>query len=178
MVIIKVIAGIVLFLFLSQVADARESESAVKAAFLYKFCFYVTWPDSAFENAFSPIIIGVSGKKQFIDKLSETVNGRSLSGRNFVIRKIDSNASLADLHVLYIAEKSTFLSEHPQDIFTKVPKDKPLLIVNDSEVSSSETIIRFIEQENRIRFAVSRTQAEAVGLKISSQLLALALRVD
>jgi hypothetical protein len=38
-------------------ADEAEQEAAVRAAFLYRLAFYITWPDAAFADAAGPIRI-------------------------------------------------------------------------------------------------------------------------
>ena len=48
-------------------------ENQLKAAFLYNFSQFVTWPDDAFSNSSSPIAIGVLGENPFGPVLNDLV---------------------------------------------------------------------------------------------------------
>jgi hypothetical protein len=54
----------------------------------------------------------------------------------------------------------------------------PILTVTDAETPSSLSIINFVVPDTRVRFLISNERANAVGLKISSQLLWIASQVD
>lgn len=174
---INALFGVVFFFILPSPSFAKEAEASLKAAFIYRFCHYVQWPEAAFRDTLAPIIIGVYGSQSHVDEVEHTVQGRTLSGRGFIVRKMDRYDQINDLHVLYLAEKKWHFDrsdDDSEDVFN----DFPVLVISDKGAPLPISIIHFRKQDNRIRFEISHSRAEAVGLKVSSQLLSLALRVN
>ncbi|MFL6530923.1 MAG: YfiR family protein, partial [Chthoniobacterales bacterium] len=61
------------------------NEYALKSVFLYNFCRFIEWPDSAFAGPNDPLIIGVIGDDPFGQMLDEAVAGESYHGRSIRI---------------------------------------------------------------------------------------------
>jgi len=152
-------------------ATASESPVRVKAAFLYKFCSYVEWPETSFAEDDSPLIIGVIGSDRMEADLSEITRNRLVGKHPISIKRIVSLTEIPGLHVLFLGEIN------PEQGVGFEISTKPILVVTDESGLPPYSTINFVTQNHRIRFEVSRSNALKSGLKISSQLLAVASRV-
>src|SRR3954468_23532351 len=63
-------------------------DSAVKAAFLYKFPGFVDWPAGSFARPDAPLVIGVAGNDAVAGDLEQIVAGRTLEGRPVAVRRL------------------------------------------------------------------------------------------
>ena len=59
----------------------RKKLIKVKAAYIYNFTKYVRWPEGAFSEADSPLVIGVYGDDPFDAVLDKTMQGKSVGRR-------------------------------------------------------------------------------------------------
>jgi hypothetical protein len=157
-------------LLLSAGALCQDSEIQVKAAFLYRFCGYTAWPPRQFSSDSAPIVVGVVGQQSVVDEINRILTGKSIGGRIFVIHKIDEKSELHDVHMLYFNQSSSLdLEDLAKDL-----RQAPVLIVTEKRALPSFSIINFVMQDNYVRFEISRTRAEEVGIELSSQLLSVA----
>jgi hypothetical protein len=154
--------------------DAGSLEYRVKAAFLYKFASYVTWPQAAFARPDSPIAIGVMGAGGVAEELDQVVMGRTVGDRSVTIRRVKPGDSLSGLHVLFIGRpEAAHLAQLGQ-----AAQSRSILTVTESEGALRQgSVINFTLAEQRVRFEISLDSAEKSGLKLSSQLLSVAQNV-
>lgn len=165
------------FLALALAAPAAawaQTETQIKAAFLYKFGAFVEWPAGALGQPGSTFIIGVMGADELAAELAQVVAGRTVQGRQVVVRKLRRDEPLAGLHVLFVGRaEAARLPEIAAAI-----KGQPLLVVTDSENSLSRgSMINFVEVGDKVRFDVALPPAERGHLRISARLLAVARKV-
>src|SRR5882724_8451605 len=67
-------------------AKAQVSrEYQLKAVFLYNFAQFTDWPESAFADEKSPIVIGVLGSDPFGPALNDTIRDEKVRGRPLVV---------------------------------------------------------------------------------------------
>ena len=144
------------------------SEAQVKAAFLYKFANFVQWPGTG--NG--PITIGVAGDDAFEEIVAHAVLGQSVKGRQFRTRRLTRTDDPSDCQMLYV---SAARPREAAELMQRV--QGPVLTVGETvQFLRDGGMVRFYIEDNKIRFQIHQKNAEAAGLKISSQLLALAAR--
>lgn len=149
-------------------------EYQIKAAFLYNFTKFVEWPEAKFAATNSPIVIGVLGRNPFGAALAETVRDRKVNGREIQVRQVNTVAEVRGLHVLFLgaAEPNGF------EVLEAAVKEGAVLGVGESETFLQRGgTIRFVLEEDKVRFEVDLNSAERAQLKISAQLLKLARTV-
>lgn len=151
-----------------------QRESAVKAAFLYKFGAFVEWPAGAFQRPDAPFVIGVAGDEAVATDLEQLVAGRNLDGRPVVTRRVGTEAgALAGVHVLFVGQRSERLRE------MLAAAAGPVLVVTDqASALRLGSVINFFSEGGRMRFSVSLSAAEARSLRLSARLLAVAQDVE
>lgn len=148
-----------------------RSEYEVKAAFLYNFTRFVSWPDTA--HASRHLEVCIFGDDPFGDLLNP-IRGRKSQGRELQLRYPDEAAGLAGCDVLYIGQT------HPRNLdeLLELAQDRGMLTVSDlPDFVRKGGMVGYVKQGNVIRFEISLKAATEAGLTINSRLLELAVRV-
>jgi hypothetical protein len=141
----------------------------VKAAIIYNICKFVEWPSGANGNA--DFVIGsVADEADGPDLAS--LAGKKIHNRNIRVIKITNAVALPTCQALYLgrarldAAMAAAIAGAPVLTFSESSRDE-----------SGDGIIELVPDETRIRFNIRRGAADRAGLKLSSQLLKLALAV-
>lgn len=153
---------------------ASVAESQVKAAYLYKFCSYIEWPEHTFANAETPLSIAVRGADSLANELIKIVASHTINGRPVIVRKLGPDDSLAGINVLFVGNE---YRERYNEIFGSL-KGQPILIVTESgEALTHGSMINFLLVDGRVRFEAAPRAARQNNLTISARLLAAAYRI-
>lgn len=155
-----------LFLATTLVRAAETSlEFAVKAAYLYKFAPFVTWPASLpAKNAFD---LCLSGSDEVTRMTPEFVAGQTINGKPIAIRNLAGGDAPDGCQILYVANAPG------AGLLLDSVRNKPILTVADSALHG-HSVIEFAMVEHHVRFNIDNGLATAAGLSISSKLLSLA----
>jgi hypothetical protein len=171
----RVIALVVIAVSFSTPLVRAESsddvELRIKAAFLYNFARFVEWPHSSQDSSQAPIIIAVLGRDPLLPVLESTVKGKSVNGHPLQVREFIAPGQV-DCQILYVARSE----EKRIKADLELVAGRPILIVSDSKSSLQHGVmIAFREVHESVRFEINREAAEHAGLKLSSQLLKVAI---
>jgi hypothetical protein len=154
-----------------RLAAEGPSEYEVKAAFLFNFAKYVEWPEGTFAGPADRIVLCVLGENPFGTLLENVVKDKKVNGRELALRETKSTAGC---HVVFIAASER---ERLDEILGRLA-DRPVLTVSDAEsVADRGVILGLTLRENRVRFEVNLIAARRAGVKLSSQLLKVAVRL-
>jgi hypothetical protein len=157
-------------------AEQPIDEYQMKAAFLYNFAKFVTWPGDSFAGPNDAIAICVVGWGPFGHWLEDTVKGKAVEGRGLAVRHISSLGELHECHILFIgsSEEKGWLSR-----LAGVGKAGILTVGESDAAGAAGVIVNFkLEDEgNKVRFEINNRVAERQRLQISSKLLSLACGV-
>jgi len=157
---------------LAQAQTANEYE--VKAAFLYNFPKFVEWPPEALGNNGSPLVVGIIGDDPFGSAIDRIINGKSIAGHQFTIRRLKWGQNLRDCHILFVS--SSEQKRLPQ-ILESLKGASVLTVSEMDQFSQQGGIIGFVMEASKVRFEINTYAAEQAKLKISSRLLSLAKAV-
>jgi len=150
---------------------AATPEYQVEAVFLFNFTQFVEWPPDAFTDSKSPIVIGLLGEDPFGTYLDEAVRGEKIDGRALVVRRFRRLEDVLVCHVLFISQSEAA----DLDRILSELKGRALLTVSNLESFSRRGgIVRFVNENNRVRLRVNVEAAKAARLTISSKLLRVA----
>lgn len=150
--------------------DSRVSEYQLKAAFIFNFAKFVTWPEDSFETKNSPFKIGVLGTDPFGKILDNTVAGKTVGKRSVQIKRSDSLSDLDDCHIIFISESK----EKEMSRILKELETSNVLIVGDmNRFAENRGVIGFYSEGRKIRLAINTKAAKSQDLKISSKLLSI-----
>ncbi len=167
----------VMALVLGRTACASEdnepySEASVKAVYLYRFPGYVEWPEKV--RSLPRFTIAVLSNDGVADALARLLPSHPIGNRPAELRIAHSARDLLDAQVAYIG------SDYQGDLQQLIAKlaGKPVLVVTDQEAALGfGSMVNFLVIDRRVRFEVAPFAAARSGLKIGSQLLAVAVRV-
>jgi hypothetical protein len=166
-----VIFALCLGVFAAPARADEPKESQIKAAFLYNFAQFITWPERAFSAPDAPFVVAVIGTDPLNGDLDAAMAGKTVMGRPVVVVRFASIDQLQGCHLLFVPR-----SEDPRlsAIFEKIAS-MPVLTVGESEAFPwANGGIRFFSDDNHIRFEVNLRATKDAGLEISSRLLKLA----
>jgi hypothetical protein len=159
-----------LLLLAPSAIHAQSKEYQVKAAFLYNFAQFVSWPETAFTNADEPFQIGILGENPFGGDLNETVRGEAIHGHRIAIVESRRAESLADCQIVFISKAE---AAHAADVFSKLGS-KPILTVSEiSGFTRHGGVINFYRDGSKVRFEINPDAAEKNSLKLGSELLSV-----
>jgi hypothetical protein len=149
-------------------ATATTKEYQLKAGFLYNFTHFVEWPASAFEGADSPIVIGVLGNDPFSNDLDAIVQGEKVNNRPLVVQRYRQIEDVKSCHILFVSRSEAKKLER---VFTSLGNRSVLTVGETDDFVRRGGVIRFITEDNKIRFKINLAAAKAANLTISSKLL-------
>jgi len=154
----------------NSIAGQPSTEYRIKAAFLYNFTSFVTWPEEfSGKTGFTLCVFGNDPFGNLLDKLA----GKSVKNTQLVVRRLQSLALLDECQLVFISEMS---SDQLGAALTLL-HGLPVLTVSDMRgFTELGGIIEFRIIQNKVRFDININAAESAGLNISSKLLSLATR--
>ena len=162
-------------LVLLSAAPARPQgsslEVAVKATYLVKFAPFVGWPDSAFAAPSSPLVLCVVGDP-FAGAIDQAAAGQLDGTHPITVRHVAAAERGLPCHMLFTAGSP----QQSVESGLAAMRGAPVLTVTDLPVAAApKGIINFMLQNNHVRFQIDSGEAARDGLRISSQLLSLAV---
>lgn len=172
---LKIISSTLLALLLlctsawSHAEEPAGSEYAIKAAFLYNFTRFTSWPG---ENAMDTtgFHLCVVGSNPFGDAL-ESLAGKTVRNRPLIIHSPAHEPLDESCQIIFVSQPA---SERTPDLLAGLG-DKPVLTVSDTDNFTSQGgIIQLRLVDRKIRFEINIDAADRAGLNISSKLLSLA----
>ncbi|HEU5289319.1 MAG TPA: YfiR family protein [Cyclobacteriaceae bacterium] len=147
------------------------SEYQIKAVFLFNFTQFVEWPESSFQSAQSPMIIGILGHDPFGSYLDEAIKNEKVKDHPITVKRISDVGQAKDCHMLFINMPNP---GRLKETLASV-KGKNILTIGDTHhFAKSGGVIRFYTDNNKIRIRINLQAAKENGLIISSKLLRLA----
>lgn len=157
----------------TRVIAQSVTEDSVKAAFLYRFTDYVEWPAPALQT--SQFTIAVLDDPSVAADLEHIVAGHQVKGRTTQVKLIHHAKEVADAQIVFMGPGDA--DAHRR--FITHLSGRPVLIVTDeSEGLEEGSTVNFMLVDHKLRFEISLTAAARSGLRISSELLSVAARVE
>jgi hypothetical protein len=158
--------------------DAPQTEAGaleVKAAYLYKFANYVDWPAGAFQDEAHAIVIGVLGDDQLSSELRRLVQGKSVKGRGFMVRKLRPGDDLGGIHILFLGD----IEAQALEAALAAAANRDVLTVADSRRAfASGCMVNLVMVNQRLRFEVAQGPVQRSRLRLSALMLTAAYRVQ
>jgi hypothetical protein len=155
----------------AQPAQPLPGES-VKAAFVFRFAGYVTWPEQALPH--DRFVIAVAGAPEVEQNLRALLDSRSLLKRPVQVRRVASIRDAVGAQILYVGRD---LRGDRRTLLAPLAGHHTLVITEEEAGLAAGSAINLFIADQRVRFEISVPAAREAGLAISSDLLALAARV-
>jgi hypothetical protein len=165
--ILLLLAAFVFGSFTTVPSGNEGNEYQVKAMFVFNFTKYVEWPEEKSNDAFT---IGIIGESEIIEPLERIATQKKVGDRKIVIKTLSAET---DEYCNIIIVSNSRLNKLEQ--IEKRYTGKGVLIISDE--SQRSAAINLVTRDNKIRFEINQSLAKSGGVKISSQLLSLAVEV-
>lgn len=160
-----VVAMLALMLAFAPLSAASESDSALKARYLFSFLKFMDWPDSSLAE----IRLCTLGNTDVNSPLSQyhqsTANGHSV----VVDTAVDVNRARS-CQLLFISQSST---EDWRAVIHELKNNAVVTVADIEGFSYRGGMIEFIEHHHRLRFMINQEVAQAKSVKVDSKLLFL-----
>lgn len=151
-------------------AAGSFAEYEVKAGFLFNFFNFITLPGGAPPS--HPLVLVVLDTGPVGATIAEALDNETVLGRPLKVLKSHNPEDAQKADMVFIP--ATFPGK-PASLLSAL-SGRPVITVGESpDFLSAGGIINFVRQDNKIRFEINPQAAQRSGLKISSQLLRLAI---
>ncbi len=154
--------------------DFVAREATIKAGFLLKFSEFIQWPEyySSLHSE-EPLNICLHGEDKF-GNIFDYVNDHDILRRKIEITRSVPINELKSCHLVFI---STHKIEDIDKLAREIRKSPVLVVTTSKAISHPLVAINFRKINNRIRFEINLSAFERSGIKISSELLKLAINI-
>lgn len=149
-------------------AQAELPEYVLKAGFLFNFAKYVEWPEGAFREPGSPLVIGVVGRDPFGKDLDRTLEGKTVKGRPIRVVRFRSPEDIRDVHILFVPSSE----EHRIEAVLRQVRSKPTLLVGEGPRFCREGgTLNILLQDGQPKLQANPDAAARANLTIDAKLL-------
>ena len=135
--------------------------------FVFNFIKYVEWPETTAGNEFS---IGVIGESDITAQLQRIAVQKKVGEKKIVVRKLSVDEDTFCNIIIVSRSRAGKL-----DLIEKKYANRGVLIITDE--APRPGAINLVTNESKIRFEINTVMAKNCAVKISSQLLSLAITV-
>ena len=152
-------------------AGGDVGEYRAKAAFLYNFIRYTSWPADAFESDKAPLELLVVGHDPFDEHLTETFRGKELHGRTVSIRHTRDVPDELRAHLIFT---SGLADEAARRLIANCARRPILLVGPEAGFAAKGATANFYIDKKKVRFEMNPAAIRRARLEVSSELLKLA----
>jgi hypothetical protein len=149
---------------------ASSAEHEIKAAFMYNFAKFVQWPEAAFGQPQSPLIMCVIGRDDFGSAL-DTIDHKLALQHELRVRRRVRLEDVKSCHILFVPQSE---HAHLASILRAVSGASVLTVSDIDRFAEAGGVIGFYDLDNKLQFSINPEQARSSSLHIDSQLLKLA----
>lgn len=146
-----------------------QNQNDIYAGFIFHFGKYVQWPANMQSGDF---VVGVVGNGAIKTKLDNLASTKNLNGRKIVVKKVKAATDLSGCNLVFIPnDESSMIS-----VLKSAAKTNKVLLVSEGDGNLSKgSVFNFIEKDGKVRFEFDQAAADANGLKVSADLIKLAI---
>jgi hypothetical protein len=152
-------------------AQSDVSEYRVKAAFMFQFAQFVTWPEDAFKDAASPINFCTLGTDPFGGALEAALDGKSVGAHPAHVVHLKQRQEASICHMLFVgADNANRLAAVLQSL-----QSSPVVTVGDIDRFAQQGgMIGLVLENNKVRFEINLDAADRGRVKFNARLITLA----
>lgn len=124
------------------------------------------------EDKSTTINIAFMGKDEALfNAFKEMAEQRTIGGKKITLQKVTNTDEASRFHLVYLAESNS-------NELTKIPNSPNTVVVTEKEgLGKKGSYINLVNIDGKLRFEINKSKFEASKVKISNQLLSLAILV-
>jgi hypothetical protein len=153
-------------------AQAKTEEYHVKAGFIFHFAQLVDWPANA--PAGADFALCTLGDDPFQGQLETTLDGKTIGTRPIHILHVKQPQEARNCQVLFISNSE---DQRLPKIIGDLGNAAVMTVGEANDFIERGGMIRFVLDQDKVRFEINLKAADPAGLKFSSRLLLLAKNV-
>ena len=161
----------------ARAGEAASLEHKIKAAYLYNFSRFVTWPAERTNSGSVKLTVCTFGEDRFGNAL-DALAGKIIRGRELDVARQVTFDDIANCALLFFEDGSSPATE----LLTACQERNILTVGNGEEFTKLGGVIRFklrekserFQESVNVSFEINKDAADRSDLKISSRLLQLA----
>jgi hypothetical protein len=153
-------------------AQAKAEEYHIKAGFIFHFAQLVDWPASAAGG--SEYVLSTLGDDPFQGQLDSTLAGKTIGTRPIRVQQLKQPDEAKSCQVLFISNSE---DQRLPKIFGDLGNSAVMTVGEANDFIERGGMIRFVLDQEKVRFEINLKAADPAGLKFSSRLLLLAKNV-
>jgi hypothetical protein len=165
------------FVLLGAVLHAQQPpprDYDVKAAYLFNFGRFTTWPAAGAGGDGAVFGVCVLGRDPFGAALDGMVTGEMIDGKRVTVRRIARAADTEGCRILFVSASEDAELAH---ILQTLVGSRILTVSDLPQFVERGGMIQFVSDGKKIRFTVNVPAATQAGLMLSSELLRVAAAV-
>ncbi len=161
---------------LPMVADspARAGAESVKAVMTSIILRSAQWPDNAFKDGSSAFHLGIIGRNPPVKEFNAAFKGITISGRTVTVVSLKNPADIVGFQAVYFSETS-------EDVIVQtlaLLAGRPVLSFGEHDaLYRLGGVVNYRKVEGKLRFEFNRKSMEQSGVKVSAQVIRLALPI-
>lgn len=158
------------------VAWANEDIDKVKAAYIYQFANFTTWPDKATNKKKNKdeLTVGVIGDPITLEAF-KSIEGKQTANGRIKIKVISKHEDIVDCcQIIFLADQDS----RKMGLFLEKIKGEAVITILDKDCEiDSPVLIRFLQRGTRLRFFINSSEAKRSRLIFNSHMLRSAIDV-
>lgn len=156
------ISMIILILGLS--AYSQTDIPKAQSMFIYNFCRFVEWPQSAGGGQF---IIGVLGGNDMVSALTDYTAGKLVGMKPITVKQYKSPADIENCQILFVAYGKCGAMK---EIVDKIGSNPTLIVAEKRSALTEGAAITFVLMDDKLKFELNKANATKNGLKLNTKL--------
>ena len=145
-------------------------EQQVKAAYLYNFARFTTWPASKLARPDDPIRFCVQRGDPLAAAMHEALDGKSIDEHPTQVLELTDAQAMRTCHLAYLGKRPGL----QLDAELQALDNAEVVTVHEGESARTAGIVRLFIEDNRLRFEINMAAAERSHIGLSARLLGLA----
>ena len=154
--------------------QARPRDYDVKAAYLFNFGRFTTWPAAGAPDNGAVFAVCVLGRDPLGAALDSRVTGETIDGKRVTVKRIARAEDTTGCRILFVSASEDGELAH---ILQALDGSRILTVSDLPQFVERGGMIQFVSDGKKIRFTVNVPAATQVGLTLSSELLRVAASV-
>lgn len=159
--------------FRFQQPSSFDTNSKIKAVFLYNFTRYFDWPDKKKEGSFVIYVVGKNDN--LISHLKSISGNKKVGNQNIEIKNsLNFDANIPSQMIYLLSDAGKLVS----DVASKSKNKGELIISETAGACKMGSSINFVVVDNKLKFEYHKNNAVKSGLKTNDDFKALAINVE
>jgi hypothetical protein len=160
-----------LIAFVAVFSLAHSQSYKLHSVFVYSFTRHVIWPEGADQGDFEIVVLGDT---PMYEALLELAQAKKVGDRAIKITKVQNVSEIKSCSILFVpAGKSSLIA----DVVSKINTQPTLIITEEQGMGARGSDINFIMKEGKLAFELNQAAASKHNLKISNQLVSMAILI-